>query len=110
MGDDYTLGFYQAGAQQTTTANAKATTERWQVSLGSETQLSQLMDSPPSGYHPWEAQSMTFVASAASEVLSFLAIGTPVGAPPVSLLADVSLQPRSVPDPGSLAPARSASA
>jgi hypothetical protein len=100
-GENYTLSFDQAGAQQTTTTNAKPTTEQWQVSLGSDTQLSQLMDSPPDGYHSWETQTMTFAADAASEVLSFLAIGTPHGAPPVALLADVSLTP--APEPASLA-------
>lgn len=100
-GENYTLSFDQAAAQQTTTTNAKPTTERWQVSLGSDTQLSQLMDTPPDGYHAWETQTMTFVANAASEMLDFLAIGTPPGSPPVSLLADVSLQP--APEPASLA-------
>ena len=100
-GANYILSFYQAGAQQTTTANAKPTTEQWQVSLGTDAQLSQVMDSPPDGYHPWETQTMSFIASGASEVLSFLAIGTPPGSPPVSLLADVSLNP--APEPASLA-------
>ncbi|HEY3848550.1 MAG TPA: PEP-CTERM sorting domain-containing protein, partial [Acetobacteraceae bacterium] len=99
-GENYSLSFDQAGAQQTT-PNGSATTERWQVSLGSDMQLSQLMDSPPDGFHPWETQTTIFAADAASEVLSFLAIGTPHGTPPVSLLADVSLTP--APEPASLA-------
>ena len=75
-------------------------TEQWQVSLGSDTQLSQIMDSPPDGFHPWETQTMTFAANAASEVLSFLAM-SPDGAPPVALLAGVSLTP--APEPATLA-------
>jgi hypothetical protein len=99
-GENYTLSFDQAGAQQTTTTNARAMTEQWQVSLGSDTQLSQIMDSPPDGFHPWETQTMTFAANAASEVLSFLAM-SPDGAPPVALLAGVSLTP--APEPATLA-------
>lgn len=98
-GENYRLTFDQAAAQQTTTANAAATTEWWQVSLGSDTQLSQVMDTPPDGFHPWETQTMIFSAHAASEVLSFLAMGIPA-VPPVALLADVSLTP--APEPATL--------
>ena len=42
---------------------------------------------------------MTFVAIAASQVLTFLADGTPNGAPPISFLHGVNL---SVPEPASL--------
>lgn len=99
-GENYRLTFDQAAAQQTTTTNARPTTEQWQVSLGSDTQLSQVMDTPPDGYHPWETQTMIFSADAASEVLSFLAMGIPA-VPPVALLADISLTP--APEPASLA-------
>ena len=43
----------------------------------------------------------TYTATAASEVLSFLATGTPSGVPPFALLDGVTLN--SVPEPGSLA-------
>ncbi|QXQ08678.1 PEPxxWA-CTERM sorting domain-containing protein [Sphingosinicellaceae bacterium] len=41
---------------------------------------------------------MTFTASAVSQVLSFLAVGTPNGAPPISFLDGVSLT-AAVPEP-----------
>jgi hypothetical protein len=40
---------------------------------------------------------MTFTASSTSQILSFLAVGTPTGLPPVSLLDGVSLVDSTVP-------------
>ena len=98
-GTKYTLTFYQGAGQQ---AGFKgATTERWSVSLGSDTQLSTLFSLPQGGTGPWQQQTMVFVASAASEVLSFLAVGTPNGAPPISFLDGVSLA-QTVPEPVTL--------
>jgi len=57
---------------------------------------------PQGGVGGWEKQPMTFTATAASDVLQFLAYGTPSGAPPISFLAGVSLQPSSVPEPATL--------
>ena len=48
---------------------------------------------------------MTFTASSVSEVLSFLAVGTPDGVPPTVFLADVNLNdstPSTVPEPSSV--------
>jgi hypothetical protein len=45
---------------------------------------------------------MTFTATAATQVLSFLAKGTPGGAPPISFLDGVSLM-AAVPEPTSWA-------
>jgi hypothetical protein len=100
-GDKYLLTFYQAAAQQGSGLHPTATTEQWQVSLGSETQASSLMSTPAGSWVPWQTQTMTFTATAASEVLSFLALGGPVGEPPVSLLDGVSLT--AAPEPASLA-------
>lgn len=49
----------------------------------------------------WQQQVLTFTATTASELLSFLAVGTPNGAPPISFLDGVSLT--AVPEPASLA-------
>jgi hypothetical protein len=46
---------------------------------------------------PWQTQTMNFTATAASEVLEFIAMGTPNGQPPFVLLDGVSLQ--SIPEP-----------
>ena len=104
VNDTYVLQFDQAAAQQNGTNGA--TTERWQVTLGSSVQLSPLMNNLSHGVVGWTKQTLSFVASAVSETLSFLAVGTPAGEPPVVLLSAVSLSdtstPTGVPEPGSL--------
>jgi hypothetical protein len=88
-GQTYTVNFEQAGGQQR--GSGGPTTEFWAVSLGSSTQDSTTINTPPGGFTGWFSQSLTFTATAASEVLNFTAFGTPSGEPPVALLADVSL-------------------
>ncbi len=95
VGQEYSLTFYQAAGQQSGfTGN---TTERWSVTFGGTTQLSDIymLSTPQVG--PWEAQTMNFTATSASQILSFLAIGTPTGLPPTSFLDGVSLL--AVPEP-----------
>ena len=89
IGNKYTVNFYQAAGQQA--GFTGPTTEQWEVSFGAETQLSDMFSLPQAGVGPWQAQSMTFTAQAQSQVLSFLASGTPGGAPPISLLDGISL-------------------
>ncbi len=96
VGQDYNVTFYQAAAQQY--GFTGATTEQWQVSLGATSQLSTLMLNANHGDVGWMPQSMTFTSTATSEVLSFLALGTPSGEPPFVLLDGVALAP--VPEPG----------
>jgi hypothetical protein len=88
-GQEYDLTFYQAGAQQQ--GYNGPTTDRFEITLGSETEYSALMSNPSHDFQPWEEQSLTFTATAATEVLSFLAVGTPNGVPPFTLLDGVSL-------------------
>ncbi len=98
-GQRYTLTFDQAAGQQ---AGFKGpTTERWQVSFGANTQLSSQFSLLQGGVGPWQVQTMVFQASTASQVLSFLASGTPNGAPPISFLDGVSLT-ETVPEPVTL--------
>ena len=99
VGTRYNVSFYQAAGQQATFKGP--TTERWQVSLGSDTQLSSMFSLPQGGVGPWQQQVLTFTATAVSEVLSFLAVGSPTGAPPISFLDGVSLT--AVPEPASMA-------
>jgi hypothetical protein len=94
----YTLSFDQAAAQQL--GSSGPTTEQWEVTFGSSTQDSALMSTPSQGFSPWNLQTMTFEATSTSEVLTFLAVGTPYGAPPVSLIDGISLTP--TPEPSSL--------
>ena len=99
-GQSYNLSFYYAGAQQSTYTGA--TTEGWQVSLGGETQSTPVLSNPSQGFTGWQSEVMTFTATAASETLSFLAVGSPVGVPPFALLDGVQLQGQTVPEPASL--------
>jgi hypothetical protein len=89
VGQSYYVDFWQAAGQQV--GFTGATTERWSVSLGGDSQLSSLFSLPQGGVGPWQWQRMTFTATSASEVLSFLAVGTPGGAPPISFLDGVSV-------------------
>jgi len=98
IGQNYDVSFYQAAGQQM--GDSGATTEQWQVSLGSQTQLSSLMSIPQGGVFPWETQTLTFNASSTSEMLSFLAIGAGGGVPPIVFLDGVSMDASgSVPEP-----------
>lgn len=89
VGRTYHLTFFQAAGQQQ--GGHGATTERWAVSLGGDTRLSSRYTLPNAGVGGWQEQFMTFTATGTSEVLAFLATGTPHGAPPISFLDGVSL-------------------
>jgi len=95
-GQQYSVSFYWGGAQQS--GFSGATTEQWQVSLGAQTLFTEVKSNDNHGFTGWEQKTMTFTATAASEVLSFLAIGTPSGVPPFSLLDGVSMV-AAVPEP-----------
>ena len=107
VGSDYILSFYWAHAQEYTYDGD--TTGRWSVSFGSDTQDTTLDNLPNHGFSGWMSATLTFTASAASQVLSFLAVGGPNGSSPYLLLDGVSLQapppppPPEVPEPASLA-------
>jgi hypothetical protein len=88
-GSAYVLSFYQAATQQL--GMSGATTEQWQVSLGSQTEDSTLMSNPSQSFTPWAQQTLTFTATSSSEALTFLALGSPAGLPPIALLDGVSL-------------------
>src|ERR1017187_3531173 len=75
IGHNYMLGFLWGGAQQI--GFTGATTEQWQVSLGNSTQLTSVLNNASQGFTGWEHVNKTFTATNTSEVLSFLAIGTP---------------------------------
>ena len=98
-GKDYAVSFYQAAGQQY--GFTGPTTEAWDVSLGAETHRSSVFSLPQGGVGPWQAQTLRFTATSASEVLQFFAYGTPGGKPPISFLDGVSLT--AVPEPASWA-------
>jgi hypothetical protein len=94
VGKTYEVGFYQAAGQQA--GFTGPTTERWAVSLGAQTDDSSLFSLAQGGVGLWQKQVLDFTATSTSEVLSFLAVGTPGGAPPISFLDGVTL---GVPEP-----------
>ncbi len=97
-GQSYDITFYQAAGQQA--GFTGATTDRWQVSLGTNSKLSTLINLPSQGIvTPWQKQTLSLVANSSSEVLSFLAVGTPDGLPPFQLLTGVTAQATAVPEP-----------
>lgn len=98
-GQNYVVTFYWAGAQQH--GFDGATTEQFAVSLGGQTQYTAVLNNASHGFTGWQQENMKFTATSSSETLSFLAIGTPAGVPPFSLLDGVSVS--STPEPSSLA-------
>jgi hypothetical protein len=99
VGDSYVLTFQQAAAQQIYYSGA--TTEQWQVTFGTKTDTSTVMNDASQSVVGWNGQSMFFIATSTSEVLTFLALGTPTNEPPVVLLADVALT--EIPEPADFA-------
>lgn len=112
-GKQYDVTFYQAAGQQRTFTGA--TTERWRVGLDTSiltyttdttspqfarTQLSTINVFPDTATRvtPWQKQTLTFTANSSSDILTFLAVGTPAGKPPFSLLSSVSVT-ANVPEP-----------
>jgi len=92
------ITFYWAGAQQYNYDGA--TTEAWQVTLGNETHSTPVVSNVTHGFTGWQTTTLSFVVTSTTEVLSFLALGTPNGVPPFSLLDGVSIS--EIPEPASL--------
>lgn len=98
-----TVTFEMSGANYYTLPDT-LTTDQLEVSLGGESQLTPVLG-PGSDPKAWQTYSLTFMPTSASETLSFLAIGTPVGDPPLVLLDGVSISDATgspVPEPASL--------
>jgi hypothetical protein len=98
-GNQYTVSFWWAGAQQS--GFSGTTTEQWLVSLGAQQLATSVVTDANHGFTGWMYTSLTFTATGSSEVLSFLAAGTPSGEPPFSLLDGVTMV-QAVPEPGSV--------
>jgi hypothetical protein len=99
VGQTYQLSFWWAAAQQHSFSGP--TTEGWDVSLGGQTHDTAVLNNPSHGFSGWMAQTFDYTATSTSEVLSFLAVGTPSGEPPMSLLDGVDLEQQTVPDASS---------
>jgi hypothetical protein len=97
---NYVLTFYWAAGQQN--GFTGATTEQWQVTFGSQTQSTAIVNDPSHDFQPWTKVTMTFKASATSQVLTFLALGTPVNDPPMVFIDGVNMV-QVVPEPSTIA-------
>lgn len=97
IGQTYDLSFSYAGAQDT--SRFGATTDSWQVTFGNQSQTTNVLKNASQGFTGWYNDTMTFTATSTSQLLSFLAVGTPSGQPPVSLLDGVSLMAATAPVP-----------
>lgn len=98
-GYTYAVSFFWGAAQQE--GFSGATTDIWTVSLGGTQAQSTGIDSIAShGFEGWQQQTFDYTANSSSEVLSFLAKGTPNGEPPFALLDGVSMTV--TPEPSSL--------
>ncbi|MCW3062618.1 MAG: hypothetical protein JWQ02_4439 [Capsulimonas sp.] len=101
-GHTYALSFDWAAAQQS--GYDGDTTEQWVVGLGGDTQSTAIESLASHDFSGWKHETFNFTATSGSEVLSFLAHGTPDGVPPFALLDGVSMTDVSaVPEPSSLA-------
>jgi hypothetical protein len=101
VGKTYAVSFAWAGAQQEGPSYISPTTDQWSVTLGgSGTQSTPVLDVTGKGFSGWMTETFDYVATSSTEVLSFLASGTPAGQPPFALLANVSMT--QVPEPASL--------
>jgi hypothetical protein len=89
VGTTYNLSFDWGGAQYTTRTGP--TTEQLIVSLGSQTLNTSVIDNASQSFTGWQPDTMTFTATNTTELLSFLANGTPGNAPPVVVLDGVSM-------------------
>lgn len=94
----YNLSFYQAAGQMM--GNNGVTTELWRVKLGTDlAKDSPLMTVPSHQFQPWQKVTMSFTATKVSELLSFLAVGTPNNMPPTIFLDGVVIE---TPEPAAL--------
>ncbi|CAH9017881.1 PEP-CTERM sorting domain-containing protein [Candidatus Nitrosacidococcus sp. I8] len=110
-GQQYTLTFDWGAAQMQ--SRTGGTTEFLQVSFGDDTQYTgtngaqstiptgnDLLNNASEGFTGWQSATMTFTATATSQALTFLSVGTPSGLPPMALLTNVSMVANpSVPEP-----------
>ena len=99
-GNTYTLTFDWATGQ--IASRSGATSEGLTVQIGNLTATFGPTATPSGGATPWTTVTRTFQASGTTQVLNFLAVGSPNGLPPVALLDNVSVK-QAVPEPSTWA-------
>jgi hypothetical protein len=98
-GVTYRLQFYD-GAGQQTAVPAATLSDQFVVAFGSQMQDGPVYTTSDFGFSGWHLVTMDFVATSASQVLTFSAMGSP-NLPPYMVLDGVTMS--SVPEPSSLA-------
>ena len=99
-GQTYDLPFWMASGQEVNFTGA--TTEWWEVTFAGTSQTTAVMNTPSHGFTPWQHVTLAVTVpnnSTGTEILTFLAKGTPNGIPPIAFLDGVGV----VPEPSSLA-------
>jgi hypothetical protein len=99
VGTQYLVSFNWATGQLQ--SRSGATTNNIKVTFGNQSFTTQTINTPSQGSTAWLTQSFLFTATSASQVLTFLAQGTPTGLPPMVALDGISLV--AAPEPASLA-------
>jgi hypothetical protein len=98
VGTRYELSFYSGVAQQFLYDGASSVVLN--VSFGVTTQSVGPVHNASHGFSGWAAHTLGFTATSSTQVLSFLAAGTPTGVPPFVVLDAISVT--EVPEPASL--------
>jgi hypothetical protein len=105
VGDTYSVAFNWGAAQLQ--SRTGGTTDTLKVTFGGSTLTTSTLTDASKGFVDGGPVTMSFVASATSQVLTFLSVGTPTGLPPIALLDNVSVTNTTVhatvPEPASLA-------
>ena len=104
VGQTTDISFYYAGTEQV--GYTGPTYTQLSVSLGGETKLAPQINLPTAGgFSGWTLQTLSFTPTATTETLSFLTKGGPNGAPPFTLISNVSasVPTATTPEPSSLA-------
>lgn len=101
IGTTYLLTFEWAVGQQAG-FNGQNLNNYWNVTFGGSSANTSTVTIADSAFSGWQTASMTFVATNASQLLSFLAKGGTSGAPPFLMLDGVSLDKANVPEPSTI--------
>ncbi|WP_293898736.1 PEPxxWA-CTERM sorting domain-containing protein [Phenylobacterium sp.] len=100
IGKSYDLTFDWAAGQLRNRAGD--TTEKLAVTFGGQTFETETLAVPSGQFSGWKKGHFSFIATSASQALTFLSKGTPNGQPPIAALDGVSLT-GSVPEPATWA-------
>ena len=89
-GQTYVLKFEWAAGQQQSFSGT--TSESWTITLGTESHSTSTYYLAANGFSGWMSGTMYFTPASTSDTLSFLAVGSPSGQPPFSLIGDLDLE------------------